>query len=290
MDRSAHQMNTARSSEQGLVFPSEAIQTVDRSTRGLSGRVWTLAIGVEVSGRWDGSNKNLATTWRGMSEYSVAKHACEFLRHNEPDLYASWHHTAQDVVRRTRAQKVRAEKTGEDALLETDPGDTAAAALKMPAVAGERPEEIVVRIPRIGRGHWLYDRHREAGHGVTRPATPQECDYEAEQDVRAIMYYLKAYESLAGERIGRRLFEASVGAQFRDPYTSCMELCLFDLKLPPHFMALVHYGIGAHFAVGDAFKHWDGRKVKAEECDAVLSTKRVFRQLMKLWNEDFARS
>lgn len=230
------------------------------------------------------------TMWRGMSEHSVAKHACEFLRQHAPDLYADWHAEAGHVAQRTRALKAMPSGTGEDALLQTRPDDRAEPLFSMPPVPGEPQPEIEMHVPKIKQGHWLYDRHRNAGNGVTRRATAEDCDLEAQQDVDSVLYYLKAYDSLAAERIGRRLFEATVGSQFRDPYTSCMELCLFELKLPSHFLALIHHGMGIHFSVGDAFKRWDGRRVENSDVDAFLSTKKVFRQLMKLWNEDFPRT
>jgi len=290
MSPSPKNLKTTPRMDEGLVVPREPVTAVERSTRGLSGRIWTLAVDVEVSGPWDPRNRAQVTTWRGMSEHAVAKHACEFLRQHEPDLYAKWHSDVEHVARRARALKASLLETGEDAMLKTRPEDSSVAFLSMPAPPGRPQEDVSIELPKIKPGHWLYERHRNAGNGVTRRATAEDCDMEARQDVDSILHYLKAYESLAGERIGRRLFEASAGAQFRDPYSSCMELCLFELKLPAHFMALVHYGMGVHFSVGDAFKHWDGRRVDNRDAEAFLSTKRIFRQLMKLWNEDFPRS
>lgn len=266
-----------------LTPPRSLVSIVKQYTQGSTGRIWSLPFDIKVFGEWTPKG---VVVMNGPSSYAATKGVCEFLREADPDMYSRWYRTATPLARAALGHRASPEDSGMAAFLATKPEE-----------AGHRPKPTPVHvatggpiefdIPQLKRGHWLYDRHRVAGNYVYHKASDKELDAEAQSDVDSITSYLEAYRELASKPLGRRLFEASFRAQFRDPYVSCMELCLVELKIPSHFLALIHYGIGVHGAVGDALRRWKPLTKDGEMEDAFVSTRAVFRRLSELWAEDF---
>lgn|GEM_PF-4687465 len=111
-----------------------------------------------------------------------------------------------------------------------------------------------IEVPVINQDHWAYKAHFNVGHGISIVNSEEErigqSTYEAVTDTGAILDYIRAYAELAQNYSGDNLYRAVDCAAFRDPYYSCMEVCLLELKLPGHFIALIHYGIGVYKLTG----------------------------------------
>jgi hypothetical protein len=145
-------------------------------------------------------------------------------------------------------------------------------------------------VPDISPDHWYYKRHFTVGSYRAPVALPDsEKVGEVAQDIASLRFYLGRYDSLARETTGQNLFEATTWALFRAPYFSCMEMCIRDLALPSHFLALIHHGIGAHLAIGQPYLSWNHRATSAAEQLCLQKTLEVFNCLTKLYREDFGK-
>jgi hypothetical protein len=111
-----------------------------------------------------------------------------------------------------------------------------------------------IEVPVINKDHWAYKAHFNVGHGISIVKSEEDrigqSTFEAVTDTGAILDYIRAYAELAQNYSGDNLYRAVDCAAFRDPYYSCMEVCLLELKLPGHFIALIHYGIGVYKLTG----------------------------------------
>lgn len=111
----------------------------------------------------------------------------------------------------------------------------------------ERPSQPAPRdieLPTLDEKHWAWAAHYELGHGKSVSDNfARDCGWEANDDLGHIRYYLHLYKALAQDYSGSRLEAATWAPQFRGSYYTCMDICLKDLQLPSHFIALIHYGI-----------------------------------------------
>ena len=287
-----HENNHCRTVPQhaeGLVLPQRPESVIDLHVLGATGRVWSMPVDLRLSGPWNPTDPSLVTTWRGLDEYYVSRVTCEFLREVSPVLYREWHSAAVGLAKRVLSERVSHTKHGAHGLLETHPHEAVQRLFQQQPRPVPQPCRISFEPPDLKPGHWLYERHSDAGNFVTRAVGKAGRRAEAESDCESISEYLVNYKKLTEELTGKRLFEATKGVEFRDPYTSCIELCLLELKLPSHFMALIHVGIGVQLALGGKLKSWDGIGVSRADDDAYLTSKRIFREVARLWREDFAR-
>ena len=145
-----------------------------------------------------------------------------------------------------------------------------------------------IELPSIDEHHWYYRRHFNIGNYVVDARDPKAAStIEAQQDVASLRHYLSRYDVLAKDTSGRHLFDATTWAAFRDTYFSCMEMCIKDLKLPSHFLALVHYGIGAHLAIGQQFSTWQYSPTSPQQTSLLQATHRVFSDIAEMYKQDF---
>jgi hypothetical protein len=157
-----------------------------------------------------------------------------------------------------------------------------------PARAPTSPPPTKVDVPEIHPDHWYYKRHFTVGSYRAPVALPDsEKEGEVAQDIASLLYYLESYDALARETNGQKLFEATTWALFKAPYFSCMEMCIRDLALPSHFLALIHYGIGAHIAIGQPYLSWNHRTTSPEEQACLQTTQEVFNLVANLYRADF---
>jgi hypothetical protein len=222
----------------------------------------------------------------------VMNATAEFLQRYQPELLAR---LAQNLPRNfderpsliaNYAIRTAAERTDEERSAAVAPRERA-------------PRSIVV--PTISTDHWAYEAHYDPGHGVSGLTSKAQYDgysrYEAETDTGAVLDYIKAYAKLAQDYTGTNLRDAVLCAAFRDPYYTCMEICLLELKLPAHFIALIHYGIGVYKLTGSRIgspreKTSDGEMkppdVLAKERALHEDMLKAFDCLTKMYLEDFA--
>lgn len=272
-------------------MPARPVARLEPNTVGATGRVWTMLEPRNFPEAWDpkGSFRFSAGSDDG---YLLAKNACQFIREVSPRLYKEWHQSVQGLIEERRRVLVRGtsptDRFGDDALSEIDPEGEArrsfSSAPQPPACA----EPVSFDVPTIGRGHWLWHRHYGNAH-FTSAKSQYTAEQEGDSDAETVTDYLKAYQRLATKCRGRDLFKSTVNPDtLSDVYGSCFELCVFELRLPPQFFALIHYGLGVTFALTDVFKQWNGKGHYAEKYpEAFSTTKEVFEMLTDCWREDF---
>lgn len=129
------------------------------------------------------------------------------------------------------------------------------------------------KLPTLNDKHWAYQAHYELGHGVSAyDDFEKACRSEALSDLGVMTWYIERYNALAKEYTGQALDVATGGAQFRDPYRTCMQICLKDMEMPPHFIALIHYGIGTFMLTWGCHKEM---------------TRPIYERLVAMYTEDF---
>lgn len=262
---------------------------VDPISVGQTSRAWKLPFAVQTNATSDG------LSFSGPTEYHTARNACEFARDHATDVYAAWRESyfASYPERKSAAESARRLNlpVAARALLEIAPLEVGRAieythlSIQHPL----RPPQ-AIEIPAIDEQHWYYRRHFNIGNYVIEARDPRAAStIEAEQDVASLRHYLLRYDALAKETSGRHLFDATTWAAFRDPYFSCIELCIKDLKIPSHFLALIHYGIGLHFAIGQRFTTWDTPQLSEKEQILLHNTHMMFSVVAAMYQTDFPR-
>jgi hypothetical protein len=170
----------------------------------------------------------------------------------------------------------------------------------IPVVVTERAPRHV-DVPEISNSHWAYHRHFSPGHGINYRLTEEQwlaaSHAEASSDVNIICSYIRHYDRLARRYDAESLMKAVYFASFRDPYKTCMQICVMDLKFPPHFVSLIHYALGFHFLSANNVESLkDGGPAcvqytpeqRAAHHVAYQSGFRLFTELLRLYIEDFA--
>ena len=148
-----------------------------------------------------------------------------------------------------------------------------------------------VLIPDIDSEHWAYKRHHTVGNYQTEKSGERQelADMEVKQDVAAMTYYLKKYQALAESVDGKKLWRATFEPGFRDPYFTCMELCVGEAQIPSHFLSLIHHGIALHLMY-ELSLPWAKKDIpKSVSPEFVDAFKSTFKALARLYREDFCR-
>jgi hypothetical protein len=145
--------------------------------------------------------------------------------------------------------------------------------------APEAPHEVT--LPNLSEEHWAYQRHFNPGRQRNSFDDYNEVSSdEVRQDLGSIRRYLHEYDRLSKCYSGEQLFEATDTPKFTDPYYTCIDVCVFDRKLPSHFLALIHYGIGLQFL-------WRTGTTTAHRRHGEDTIMPLFDALTKLYREDF---
>ncbi len=225
-------------------------------------------------------------------DIEVMNAAAEFLQRYNPDLLAR---LAQNLpneiddrpsIIAKHAMRTAAERTDEE---------------RSAAVPPEERAPRTIEVPTITTQHWAYKAHYDPGHGVSNLDSDAKIEgysrFEAETDTGAALDYIKAYAKLARDYTGPNLRSAVLCAAFRDPYYTCMEICLLQLKLPAHFIALIHYGIGIYKLTGSCIlspcdepsdSETKPPDVRARERALHEDMKSAFECLTRMYVDDFA--
>lgn len=143
-----------------------------------------------------------------------------------------------------------------------------------------------VDVPQIDEHHWAYRNHYELGHFKhASDDVAKDCAYEAQSDVGSILSYLRRYDQLAQDYTGERLACATETPLYTQPYQTCMALCVFTARLPSHFLALIHYGIGVQFI---DMRRTDRVALVPPSQRPSDPSSRLFERLTQLYVEDFS--
>ncbi len=272
--------STHKIEDTGLALPQadRALGADALITVGATGRVWKLPFSLEKGEGRD------CVRFSGPNEYDTALATCQFLRTHLPKLFDEWRD--QFNAARLKDNPYQGTPFATRALREAQPISELISPLQFEGA--EAPS--FVPLPEIGPDHWFRRRHKTVGNFIAQSKDPEgDSQREFEQDYSCLKFYLSKYDTLARTYSGEALFEATTWAAFRDPYFSCMQLCLLDLKLPPAFMALVNHGIGAQLAVGQRFSGWFPYYLSDEDQALLDATRAIFSGLTRMFVEDFPR-
>lgn len=281
---------TSSSIEKLTAPPRNGYRVVaDSFTLGDTGRVWKAPFRMVAPEPYSFGDDCIEMY---VNDIEVMNAAAEFLQRYKPELLA---HLAQKLpsdfderptLIAKHAMQTAAERTNEERAVAVIPRERA-------------PRLIVV--PTISTDHWAYKAHYDPGHGVSGLSSQDQyegyCRFEADTDTGAALDYIEKYAKLAQNYTGTNLRDAVLCAAFRDPYYTCMEICLLELKLPAHFIALIHYGIGVYKLTGSRFvsprDNVLGGEMKSSENaarDLALHSDMMsaFECLTQMYLEDFA--
>jgi hypothetical protein len=218
-------------------LPFNWMEVAPQHTLGRSGRVWSMPYPIVASETMNPSSPLLQIK----PEISTTiENTFNFLKLNAPETLAQF-------ARSLWSSLSRSNKTLLQAIL--DHGATQPPPFSRATVA-PHPLLRTVEVPSIGEEHWAYRNHYELGHYKSVTDNFQEdCAREASSDISSILTYIRAYKALAENYTGPNLEAATAFALFRDPYYTCMALCVCEMQLPSHFLALIHHGIGLQFVL-----------------------------------------
>lgn len=155
-----------------------------------------------------------------------------------------------------------------------------------PAIPATTHAPTHVAVPQIDEHHWAYRNHYELGHFKhASDDVAKDCAYEAQSDVGSILSYLRRYDDLAHDYTGKKLAHATETPLYTQPYQTCMTLCVFTARLPSHFLALIHYGIGVQFI---DMRRTDRVALIPPSQRLSDPSSRLFERLTQLYVEDFS--
>lgn len=245
------------------------VEVLCQHSRGSTGRVWSMPYALERGSSMDPSDPMLQVNIR---EGTCIKATISFLGTHAPAPLRAW----ADGMRGALDERY-------EALIQTAleyPHAPRSHDVRYDAHPVAAPHEVA--LPHLTEEHWAYQRHFNPGRQRNFFDDYDEVSKaEVRQDIGSIRRYLREYDSLARSYTGAQLFEATDTPKFTDPYYTCIDLCVFDCKVPSHFLALIHYGIGLQFlwrmgTTRDARRHGE---------ETILP---VFDALARLYVEDFA--
>lgn len=251
---------------------------IQSATIGTTGRVWILpfqALSVEYSS---------IPIFVGSSEMSTAANTTEFLALHAPDDLANLRDELKRFRRTPRGEWLNATHR---VLIDPDSCAHLVSPIQRTPRPPEAPPPAHISTPTITPDHWYYRRHFNPGSYTAPTHHPERSSInEVEQDISSLTYYMNAYNTLARQPSGKNLFAATLGAEYRAPYYSCMQLC-GELRVPGHFLAMVHHGIGVHMVIGQAFKfgHQHNPSPEQESLRRIADT--IFDRIVTFYREDF---
>lgn len=226
------------------------------------------------------------------TEEQSIRAACEFALKNAPEHLNDFLTALKQVYSGWQTQ------TALD-LLSGNPSHTPKYKQQDPVETSERAPRHV-EVPDIPTSHWAYDRHFNPGNGInyhlTEEAWNRASHDEASSDVASILSYISRYNELAHAYQPSALRDAVFFGSFRAPYSTCMQICIMELKLPSHFLALVHYGLGFQFLSGNSLGYWgpksaagltDPPERRLAEKTAFETSDRLFAEILRLYLKDF---
>ena len=259
-----------------LRLPFNRIELAPQHTRGRTGRIWSMPYPILACRDMNPSSPLLQIN----PEISgTIQNTCNFLKANTPEFLSRFTGVLWSSL-----------SSSNQTLLTTilEYGETQTPPLGRVAIA-QSPLLQVIEVPSIGESHWAYLSHYELGHYVSVFDNYQEeCSQEARSDVGSILGYLGAYKDLAHSYTGPNLEAATTSALYRDPYYTCMALCVCEMKVPSHFLALIHHGIGLQFMLMTRTPAWYlGAKAANPTVENQVIAE-AFQALTSLYLEDFS--
>lgn len=272
--------------------PHEVVSTpqpatlTERVSIGRTGRSWTLPFDATLS-RSPSSHGSCGINISTPNEAVVIRQTCEFLRDHAPEAYMRlWQRCrALNPVENSKYPCIK--RVARDVVT---PQGTQEEVRSGPAQSHDnRSAQFTIKVPEISQSHWAYRRHYNVGNYITTKSGDREAlaAAEARSDIKSILSYIERYKDLAKEVTGKNLWNATLEAGFRDPYFTCMELCVGEVQVPSHMLALIHYGIGIQMMYELSLPWHPPKSMNETRVQAIEACKDSFRALARLYREDF---
>jgi hypothetical protein len=269
---------TGRELDAGRLHVPPVDEYIQSATVGATGRVWALpfkALSVEYSS---------IPIFVGTSEMNTAANTRDFLARHAPAELANLREELQKCIRTPHGEWLNATHR---MLINPE----SCAHLVCPVNHTPRPSEdpppTRISMPTITPDHWYYRRHFNPGSYTAPTHYPEQASVtEVAQDIQSLTHYMTAYDTLAREPSGGHLFLATLGAAYRAPYYSCMQLC-GELRVPGHFLAMIHHGIGMHMLIGHAFTSMHPRNPSPAQESLRHVTDTIYERIVTYYREDF---
>ena len=258
-----------------LRLPFNRVELAPQHTLGRTGRIWSMPYPLLACREMNPASPLLQIN---PEIGATIQNTCNFLKLNAPEFLS-------EFTRALWPSLSKHNQTTLQTILEHGPTQTAPLGR---ATIAHSPLLETIEVPSIGENHWAYLSHYELGHYKSVfDNYHEDCSQEARSDVGSILGYLRAYKDLAHSYTGPNLEAATTSALYRDPYYTCMALCVCDMKLPSHFLALIHHGIGLQFLLMTRTPAWHFRpKSPNPEVEKHVIAE-AFQTFTSLYLEDF---
>jgi hypothetical protein len=269
---------TGREPETGPLQVPPVDEYIQSSTTGASGRLWILpfqALSVEYSS---------IPIFVGSSEMSTAANTRDFLALHAPADLANLRDELEKFLRTPNGEWLTATHR---MLIDPERCAHLVSPIQRTPRPPESPPPSRIATPTITPDHWYYRRHFNPGSYTAPIKHPERASInEVEQDISSLTHYMNAYDTLAQHPSGTNLFAATLGAEYRAPYYSCMQLCA-ELGIPGHFLAMIHHGIGVHMLIGQGLTFDRRHDLTPEQESLCRSADTIFERVVTLYKEDF---
>ena len=260
----------------------------DSVSVGRTGRAWLLPFEAKLNRKNESPRSSAVHISKQPNEAALVRGTCEFLRQHSPAEYAALYqqlHTHRPVhseyPEEIRAVREKVKPSRAETFPVTDSVDR--------IEQRSRKSPCTVRVPMLGPNHWAYKRHFNVGNYCTAKSGDRQTlsEQEANRDSKVIVDYIKKYAVLAESVTDHNLWQATHQPSFRDPYFTCMELCVGEAQVPSHLLSLVHHGIALHMMY-ELSLPWKKRDIpKSAPPELISALKDAFRVLARLYQEDF---
>lgn len=288
-----NKINSA-SQDLGELRVAQGVALTDSVTIGRTGREWRLYIEAKKCSVSRDTPSGIDITRRVTDEATVVRDTCEFLRQHAPALYRElYDHLFKlrpvDPNTPYKDEGNTAKRLARFDVKPLEQKDLSFAEDKSEVLEGRGNTSFEVPKIKIRKGHWARDVHDNTGNYTTEKSGDRAelRRTERESDIGSIKEYLKNYRKLARHVSGESLWLATYEPSFRDPYYTCMQLCIGEAQMPSHFLALIHYGIGLHMMYEQSLSWKKRDNPKSVPSALIDSLKDSFDTLARLYREDF---
>ena len=260
----------------------------DAISVGRTGREWQLPFEATFNQANISERSSAIKISKHSDETTLIRATCEFLRDHAAAEYSVLHRCLAKF-RPTQSSFPEAHREARDAVRPSPPSIVASGSEKRGDKKLPHRAPFTMIMPEIDSQHWAYKLHHNVGNYQTEKSGDRItlAQKEVEQDVGAMTYYLKKYQALAESVEGRKLWKATFEPGFRDPYYTCMEICVGEAQIPSHFLSLIHHGIALQMMY-ELSLPWDKKNIpKSVSAEFIDAFKNTFEALARLYREDF---
>jgi hypothetical protein len=285
--KSSKEMGGLISSGDLARVPDKTILTDSIST-GRTGREWHLPFEAVLDRKAASARSSAVQIAAYRGEDSIARLTCEFLRKHAPDTYKTLYEQLQSHLP-THPEFPETRRAARDGVPPSERRNNSDKPSGVDNKKFSKQARFEITVPELGPDHWAYKRHANIGNYCTEKSGARHdlIALEGAQDIESIKHYLTCYQALAQEVHGQTLWKATRHAAVRDPYLTCMEICVGELQIPSHFLSLVHYGMGLHMMYELSMPWEESAFPKRVPRKLISALRESFESLAQLYREDF---